>query len=113
MAELELIAQIAKTQRKWDKESIFAVFLVFMLYVGIPLIVGVVCGFISKYIGKQKGYQHNFWWGFFLGVIGIIVTALQPYKEEPHSTNYEMQRRRINSTIKKDQSKDSDIDVKL
>lgn len=35
----------------------------------------VVFGFISRYINESKGYDGGFAWGFWLGVIGIIVVA--------------------------------------
>lgn len=44
----------------------------------IALIYGVVCGFVSKSINNNRGRDGGFWWGFFLGVIGIIVVAVRP-----------------------------------
>ena len=37
-------------------------------------------GFLTKYIANQRGYEGGFWWGFFLGVIGIIVVCARPAK---------------------------------
>ena len=49
-----------------------AVFIVSMLFsVGMA----VAFGFITKHINENKGYTGGFAWGFFLGVIGIIVVA--------------------------------------
>lgn len=43
-----------------------------------------VMGAISYAIGSSKGLKYSFWWGFGLGIIGIIVVAcLEPAKEEP------------------------------
>ena len=44
----------------------------------IALIYGLVCGFVSKSINNNRGRDGGFWWGFFLGVIGIIVVAVRP-----------------------------------
>ena len=37
-----------------------------------------ICGFISKTITANRGMNGGFWWGFLLGVIGIIVVAVRP-----------------------------------
>lgn len=34
-----------------------------------------ICGFVSKTINENKGYEGGFWWGFILGILGIIVVA--------------------------------------
>lgn len=48
----------------------------FFIIYGIVLIgVCVVMGLISKHINENKGYYGGFAWGFFLGIIGIIVVA--------------------------------------
>ena len=44
----------------------------------IALIYGLVCGFVCKSINNNRGRDGGFWWGFFLGVIGIIVVAVRP-----------------------------------
>ena len=36
---------------------------------------GLIFGCITKYINENKGYDGGFAWGFWLGVIGIIVVA--------------------------------------
>lgn len=51
-------------------EVIFPIFMV-------SLITNVVFGFISKKINENKGYNGGFAWGFFLGIIGIIVVAIR------------------------------------
>lgn len=37
------------------------------------IIVAVVWGFVTKTINENKGYSGGFAWGFFLGLIGLIV----------------------------------------
>lgn len=39
------------------------------------LIESCIFGAITQAINERKGYEGGFWWGFFLGVIGIIVVA--------------------------------------
>ena len=53
-------------------------------YIIIDLIVSLIgaCffGAVTQAINEKNGYEGGFWWGFFLGAIGIIVVALrQPY----------------------------------
>ena len=40
----------------------------------IIIIWGIVWGFVAKAIGDSKGIN-GFWWGFLLGLIGVIVVA--------------------------------------
>ena len=56
------------------------------------IIVAVICGFITKSMNENKGYDGGFAWGFFLAVIGIIVVAVRPYAKEntPPSTSGSM-----------------------
>ena len=42
------------------------------------LIMALITGFIAKKITENRGMQGGFWWGFFLGIIGIIVVAVRP-----------------------------------
>ena len=39
------------------------------------IVVAVIFGIISRKINEDKGYYGGFAWGFFLGIIGIIVVA--------------------------------------
>lgn len=45
-------------------------FLTVILIFGIQ---GCTFGVATYYIGKSRGHQNCFWWGFFLGLIGLIV----------------------------------------
>ncbi len=42
------------------------------------VIMGVVFGFICRYVAKSKGYEGGFAWGFFLGIIGLLVVGFRP-----------------------------------
>jgi len=42
------------------------------------LIRGVFFGFLTQHIATSKGYETGFAWGFWLGVIGVIVVAVKP-----------------------------------
>lgn len=43
------------------------------------LIIGIVCGLITKSMNENKGYEGGFAWGFFLSILGIIVVAIRPF----------------------------------
>ena len=47
----------------------------------VAIILGVICGFITKSMNESKGYEGGFAWGFWLNVIGIIVVAVRPYHQ--------------------------------
>lgn len=45
--------------------------------------IGVQCilGSITRSMNRDKGYDGGFAWGFFLGIIGIIVVAIRPFNQ--------------------------------
>lgn len=45
-----------------------------------------IMGFVSKTIQNNKGYDGGFWWGFLLGILGIIVVACKPVNPNPNPT---------------------------
>ena len=45
------------------------------------LIFNIICGAISEKINKEKGYDGGFAWGFLLCILGIVVTAVRPYRQ--------------------------------
>ena len=47
----------------------------------VAIILGVICGFITKSMNESKGYEGGFAWRFWLNVIGIIVVAVRPYHQ--------------------------------
>lgn len=49
-----------------------------MVYVISYLVSGIIFGFVSKTINENKGYEGGFAWGFFLGILGVIVVACKP-----------------------------------
>ncbi len=56
-----------------------------MIYLITTIGVGLACAFGSRSILIGKGFQESettmyFWLGFFLGVIGLIIAACQPAK---------------------------------
>lgn len=54
----------------------------FMAYFITAVISGLIFGAITYAMNTSKGYKGGFWWGFFLGIIGIIVIACTPPNEK-------------------------------
>jgi uncharacterized membrane protein YeaQ/YmgE (transglycosylase-associated protein family) len=48
----------------------------------ISIILGVVTGLIGRYVASEKGRSKSegFWFGFLLSLIGVIIVALLPSK---------------------------------
>lgn len=42
------------------------------------VISGIIFGAITAYVARSKGYDGGFWWGFFLGIIGLLVVGFRP-----------------------------------
>jgi len=42
----------------------------------------IICGALSASLHDKKGYGGGFWWGFFLGIIGLIYSAGLPVSYE-------------------------------
>ncbi len=42
------------------------------------LVASIVFGLICNTISKKRGMENGFWWGFLLGIIGLIVVAVRP-----------------------------------
>lgn len=51
------------------------------------LVLGIICGFITKSMNESKGYDGGFLWGFLLTIIGIIVVAVRPYAPTNNHSN--------------------------
>ncbi|MBQ7186830.1 MAG: hypothetical protein IJR91_04280 [Ruminococcus sp.] len=59
----------------------------------VSVIAAIVLGFVGRFIVKGKGYpdqmNHGFAWGFWLGIIGLIVCACkQPYNAQPFNGQF-------------------------
>ena len=50
------------------------------VYIAIILVLHIVFGLASRSINQSKGYEGGFAWGFWLGIIGIIVVACKANK---------------------------------
>jgi len=50
----------------------------FLLALVIYLINGLIFGFITLHVAQSKGYDKGFAWGFFLGLIGLLVVGFRP-----------------------------------
>lgn len=51
---------------------------IYMIYFWILCANGLLWGFVAYFIAKSKGYENGFFWGFFLGLIGLIVVCARP-----------------------------------
>lgn len=61
-----------------------------MGYVIGVLVYSIICGFVCLGISSSRGMGGGFWWGFWLGIIGIIVVAVRPNDNQysPKAQNY-------------------------
>lgn len=48
------------------------------VYIVVGVIYSIICGAIASSIASNRGMEGGFGWGFFLGIIGVIVVALRP-----------------------------------
>lgn len=65
-----------------------------LVIIGIPLLFGVLFGFLSNHFGTKKGYGPSicFAAGFFLSVIGFVIILLLPDKNpSKHGAASELQ----------------------
>ena len=70
-----------------DTDVVVTTFLTTYLVGGIAgLIVACIFGAITKHMNEEKGYDGGFAWGFWLGVIGIIVIASKERNPYLYST---------------------------
>ncbi|MGN0655006.1 MAG: SHOCT domain-containing protein [Oscillospiraceae bacterium] len=51
-------------------------------YIFAVIIFSVMFGAVTCVLNNEKGYEGGFWWGFFLGVIGIIIVVCKPENKE-------------------------------
>lgn len=51
----------------------------FLIALVVGIIQGIIFGFATQTIIESKGYRDNwFWWGFFFGLIALIVACAKP-----------------------------------
>ena len=57
----------------------------FLLFVSllVSLFYPIICGLLTRHINKGKGYSGGFWWGFLLGIIGIIIVVIRSPQDDP------------------------------
>lgn len=60
-----------------------------VLYLFIYLIVSCLFGLATIRINENKGYYGGFWWGFFLGWLGVIVILCKPDNTRSYYYNKE------------------------
>lgn len=51
---------------------------VFLAILMAYLIDGVIFGCIARHVAESRGYDDGFVWGFFLGLIGLLVVGFRP-----------------------------------
>ena len=44
------------------------------------ILVALIFGAITEVMGEKKGIDGCFWWGLFLGIIGVIVVSMKKKK---------------------------------
>mgnify|MGYP005782277435 CR=1 FL=1 len=112
---------ILNKSRKGHKSSIINVSIVLALYIILTLTINLsvsptvkmiiscivleilyilICGNIAKHIGNTKNYKNGFIWGALLGIIGIIVVAVMPYKEQGKTNNNSIEKIKELSILK-------------
>ncbi len=57
-----------------------------LIYAVAAIIVCCIFGVVTKKINESKGYYGGFAWGFWLGIIGIIIVSCKPAARSGYST---------------------------
>ena len=52
------------------------------------IVYAIIFGMITKYVAESKGYEGRFWWGFFLGIIGLLVVGFRPNNNQQSYYSY-------------------------
>lgn len=61
---------------------------VIFIYLVVYIVISVIWGLVTQKVAENKGYyDHAFWWGFFLGLIGLIVILVRPDNNRPIYSN--------------------------
>ena len=54
----------------------------FLIFLGV-VVNGCIWGFVTNKVLETRGYDDNwFWWGFFFGMIAVLVAASKPIVQE-------------------------------
>lgn len=70
-----------------------AIFNQSLLWIVIYIVNGIIFGAITSYISRVKGYEKGFAWGFWLGLIGLLVVGFRPsLKQDNVSTSIPVQK---------------------
>ena len=69
-------------------------FLFFLLFVR-P-----IWGLIAMNVADSRKMKGGFWWGFFLGIVGIIVVAMRPNDNQRASNEILAKKLTANETVK-------------
>lgn len=55
----------------------------------IYLVQAVIMGFVALHISESKGYEGGFAWGFWLGIVGVLVVGFRPtLQAQTYSEHY-------------------------
>ncbi len=77
----------------WYGNSIVMIFGIAIIYLIAYCVRGIIWGWAVKKIVENKGYNENwFWWGFFFGILALLVALTKPDKPKTTgggSTNFE------------------------
>lgn len=58
------------------------------VFLFIYIVNGVIFGIACDKIIKNKGYYDNwFWWGFFFGIVALIVAAVKPENQDNYNSD--------------------------
>lgn len=70
-----------------------------MLYLIVWVIIALICGFVAKHVATTREMSGGFWWGFFLGVVGLVVVAVRPNDNAKYNDlNIKLQEYKDNKT---------------
>ena len=70
-----------------------AVFTQSLIWIAVYIVNGIIFGAITSYVSRVKGYEKGFAWGFWLGLIGLLVVGFRPsLKQDNVSTSIPVQK---------------------
>ena len=58
-----------------------------MVYLPVVTVTASILGCVAKMVNQNRGCHGGFWWGFFLGVAGIMVVAIRPLNQRDEKIN--------------------------